>query len=403
MIFRNIINKLPFRGGRRTQPQPSIVLTTQITNPRLIDASVDTSTSPSTISGVFGIDITNSGILDTRSTRITDASIKLIKGETSINIGSVDEPQEIKDIPAGDTRTIKFEFDRETEFADVVIDDICNIGEITADMQITVAEILLAATYSSKETIQVESSDCNVIKLNISGQSSINVNQTYEWSVSTESGATVSGITWDMGDGTTKRGKQVSHEYTSEGEYNITVTTEQGNTASKDVVAERLPLAIVGPTSVRVGENNEWRPTGENLQNLSGFEWSMGDGTLIQGQMARHKYSDEGTYTIRLISDQGESTSIEVLSSYPNISIQAISGQDTVQFDQSYQWSITGNNLSEADRIEWNMGDGSVKQGNPISHTYRQSGDYTITVNIIVSDDVIESRTDDVVVEGLVI
>ena len=108
MIFRNIINKLPFRGGRRTQPQPSIVLTTQITNPRLIDASVDTSTSPSTISGVFGIDITNSGILDTRSTRITDASIKLIKGETSINIGSVDEPQEIKDIPAGDTRTIKF-------------------------------------------------------------------------------------------------------------------------------------------------------------------------------------------------------------------------------------------------------------------------------------------------------
>lgn len=386
-------------GRTQPEPSPSFVVTTRIDNPRLLEASVDTSTSPSTISGKFGIDITNTGILATRSLRITKAKIELIKNDQSLNIGEIKKPQQIKDIPSGETKTVKINFEKKSNFINQIGEDICNIKEITSNMSITVAEIILAATYSNKKKIKVKQTDCNLITVNIQGQQNVNVNQKYAWKIAASDGSQLSGVNWDMGDGTTKSGTEVSHTYDREGVFDITAETDGGNSDNIEVNAERLPLAIVGPTNVEVGKDNTWEPSGQNLENLSGFSWSMGDGTVIEGDSASHSYNSEGEYTMRLTSDEGTSTSITIQSSFPNITIDRVNGNQQLQRGNSYTWTITGNNLSEADEIRWDMGDGQVLYGREVTHTYQSAADHTITASVRVADQQVTSATLDVQIE----
>lgn len=392
-MFKKLRENLP-----RTQPdpRPSIVVTTKINNPRLLDAKVDNSTSPSSISGTFGIDVTNTGILTTRSLRITNAKIDLTKNEQSINIGKIKKPQQIKDIPSGQTKTIKIKFERKSDFINQIGEDICNAKEIKANINLTVAEIILAATYSSKEKIKVNDTDCDLITVNIQGQSNVNVNQEYTWEIVTSDGSSINDVQWDMGDGTTKSGTEITHTYEREGVFDVTAETSGGNSDNIEVNVERLPLAIVGPTTVEVGKDNTWSPSGENVENLSGFSWAMGDGTTIEGEEASHSYNSEGTYTITLTSDEGTSTSLDIESSFPNISVNRINGNQQIERGDPFTYTITGNNLSEAEEIRWDMGDGQVLYGREVTHTYTSAAEHTITASVRVADQQVTSATLDI-------
>jgi len=392
-MFEKLRENLP-----RTQPdpRPSIVVTTKIDNPRLLDVKVDNSTSPSSISGTFGIDVTNTGLLTTRSLRITNAKINLTKNEQSINIGKIKNPQQIKDIPSGQTKTIKINFERKSDFINQIGEDICNTKEIKANINLTVAEIILAATYSNKKKIKVNDTDCDLITVNIQGQENVNVNQEYTWEIVASDGSSLNDVEWNMGDGTTKSGTEVTHTYEREGVFDITAETGGGNSDNIEVNVERLPLAIVGPTNVEVGKDNTWNPSGENVENLSGFSWAMGDGTTIQGQEASHSYDSEGTYTITLTSDEGTSTSLDIESSFPNIVLERISGNSQVQRDNSNTWTLIGNNISEANEIRWDMGDGTIKYGTEVSHTYQTDENRTIVASARVADQQVTSVSLDV-------
>lgn len=397
-MFEKIKRNLP-----RTQPNPtpSFVVSTKIDNPRLLNVSVDNSTSPSSISGTFGIDVTNTGLLATRSLRITGAKIDLVKNEQSINIGEIKKPQQIKDIPSGQTKTVKIKFDRKSNFINQIGEDICNQKEIKANIRLTVAEIILAATYSNKEKITVNETDCNLITVNIQGQTNVNVNQEYTWKLTASDGSTLNNVEWDMGDGTTKTGTEVTHEYQRTGTFDVRAKTGT-NSDSIEVNAERLPLAIVGPTSVQVGQNNTWEPSGSNLENLSEFSWSMGNGTVIDGEQASHVYESEGEYTITLTAtNEGTSTSLDIESSFPNVVVNGIDGRQDVQRDESYPWAVEGNNLGEANEIRWSMGDGTIKYGEEVTHEYTSSLESTITVAARVQGETVDSAEIPILVRGL--
>lgn len=386
-MFEKIRRNLP-----RTQPNPtpSVVLTTNISNPRLLEVNVDNSTSPTSISGVFGIDITNTGLLNTRSLRITNAKIDLMKNAQTLNIGKIEEIKKIKNIPSGQTRTLRIKFDRKNNFIDKIDKDLCNAKEVKTNITLTVAEIILAATYSNKEKISVENTDCNLVTVNIQGQQNVNVNQEYTWKLVASDGSTLNNVDWDMGDGTTKSGSEVTHQYQREGVFDV--RAESGSNSDRLTVnAERLPLAIVGPTSVEVGESNTWEPSGNNLQNLSGFSWTMGDGTVIEGQQAQHVYESEGEYNLSLTTNEGTSTSITVESSFPNVTVSGINGRNEVVVDSTHNWRLIGSNFGEADEIQWNMGDGTTKTGQEISHKYTSRSEYTMTASAKVEGRTIDS------------
>lgn len=380
------------RNLPRTQPNPvpSVVVTTKIDNPRLLQVRVDNSTSPSSISGTFAIDITNTGLIATRSLRITNAKINLIKNQQSLNIGKIEKIQQISNIPSGQTETLKIKFDRESNFINQIGEDVCNAREIKANINLTVAEIILSATYSNTKAISVYETDCTLITVSIQGQENVNINQEYTWNLVSSDGSTLNNVEWDMGDGTTKSGTEVTHEYQREGTFSVKAKSGT-NSDSITVNAERLPLAIVGPTAVEVGQSNTWEPSGNNLENLSGFSWSMGDGTVIQGEQAQHIYESEGEYTLSLTTDEGTSTNITIESSYPNLTLASISGIDDMVVNNSHSWTATGDNLDEADDIRWDMGDGTIKYGQEVTHQYTSRLEDTISVSARVQGQTVDS------------
>ena len=394
----NILNTVRKKlTGVRTEdsiePRPSVAITTVIDNPRFTEANIDTSQTVPKIDGVFSIDVTNSGILPTRSTRVTGAKIKLIKEESTLTVGSIDKPQEIGSISGGSKQTVNIKFNRESDFLKSVVQDVCQKGEVKAEITFTIAEILLAATYQNTTTVPVESSDCKTISIDITGQSEINVDQEYSWEVSTSGGDNIGDVSWDMGDGSTYSGRAVNHTYNSTGSYSITVNTGQGYSASLDVVVSVVPFGIAGPVDLTVDNQYTWNATGDQLNQVESITWSMGDGETqtTSNNRKSHTYSGPGNYTIEATSDTGYNASLDVDVSYPDITIDEISVPDSVSNEQDFDASVRGNNLSQAAEIRWDMGDGTILQGRTVTHRYATSGNYEITVDAIINDESVAS------------
>ena len=137
------------------QPQPTFVGTTKISNPRLDNVQLDTSGDTSSLSGIFKIDITNTGFLKTRSTRITEAAVSLNKGDTSLNVGEINEPVKIPDIAPSSTETVMISFERNSQLVNALANNICDDKSVNASIRFTMAEIILAATYEERKALTV--------------------------------------------------------------------------------------------------------------------------------------------------------------------------------------------------------------------------------------------------------
>lgn len=401
MSFTDNLKKRLNRTG--IENRPSVVLTIRIDNPRFTEINLDSSGSIPKIDGVFSIDVTNTGILSTRATRITQAEINVIKDNASFTLGEITKPQQIKSIPGGETRTINIEFSREDSFVKNITEEVCNTQEIQADVLFTISEVLLAATYENQKKINVENSECKIISIDIAGQSEVNIEQEYDWNIITEGGDSIGNVQWDMGDGTTRSGESVSHTYSETGQYTIEVETSEGYTSSKTITVTIVPVGIVGPVDLDVEEEYTWTATGEDVNTDAELIWSTGDGSTYEGTEMNHTYTDSGDFTMQLASETGGSDEIDVEVSYPDIIIDNISTASTIQTNQDSQFSVTGNNLSAADEIQWDMGDGTILNGQQVTHRYATSGEYTINIDAIIDEESIQSGSTNVTVETFVL
>jgi PKD domain. len=298
------------------QPRPSIVLTTVIDNPRFEQANIDTSGTVPTIDGTFAIDVTNTGLLPTRGTRITGAKVELIKNQSSLTVGTIEEPQSIGSISGGSTETIKIKFERDGDFLRNVVQEVCQDGKVRAKINFTMSEILLAATYSNELEVPVNRSDCKTLTVNVSGQSEVNINEEYRWEINTVGEGSIGSVSWDMGDGSTYTGRAVTHSYNQTGDYTITVDTERGYSASKEIDVSLVPFGLVGPVELNVGNEATWNATGENLSQVSNITWNFGDGEsrTTQSNSVSYAYDEEGNYTLTAVSDTGYDDNLEVQS-----------------------------------------------------------------------------------------
>ncbi|MGN9811345.1 S8 family serine peptidase [Micromonospora sp. BQ11] len=157
-----------------------------------------------------------------------------------------------------------------------------------------------------------------------------NTTCSFDAGTSTDSDGTVTGYTWDFGDGTTGTGKTVSHTYAKAGYYSVklTVTDNQGKT---DSVRRQVKAGDVPPTAAFGGfcqmqtctfnGGDSTDPEGD----IAGYRWNFGDGTTGSGENVRHTYTSNTfrQYTVTLtVSDsrnQTHSVSRQV-TCYPHIS-----------------------------------------------------------------------------------
>ncbi|MCL6615179.1 MAG: PKD domain-containing protein, partial [Firmicutes bacterium] len=119
----------------------------------------------------------------------------------------------------------------------------------------------------------------------------------------TGSGADLTSITWDFGDGTIYTGpeKEIVHAYRDGGRYTVRVTAcdSYGNTATTTIEIDAPPSVEAAPVVIvehgflaRFAANADVHYGGQIISAV----WDCGDGTTAWGEDATHVYSALGTY-----------------------------------------------------------------------------------------------------------
>ena len=130
---------------------------------------------------------------------------------------------------------------------------------------------------------------------------------------------------WAFGDGTTGTGQQTTHTYTTEGDYEATLTvTDEAGAAATDTqnvlvvpVPNQSPNAAFeySPSAPEIGEEVTFDAsdsTDPDEEETLAYEWDFGDATTETGQIATHTYADDGDYDVTLtVTDEADATDEE--------------------------------------------------------------------------------------------
>lgn len=206
---------------------------------------------------------------------------------------------------------------------------------------------------------------------------------------------TVSSWAWDFGDGNNSTTQNPSHQYSSAGDYTVTlmVTGPAGNDSETKInyihvdpfvpapVAEFSATPLSGDAALNVQFSD--LSTGA----ISGWFWEFGDGDSSLAQNPSHTYSSAGNYTVSLtVTGPGGSDSetkvdyIQVTASEPppvaDFNAIPTSGDAplNVQFTDASGGLVTSWN--------WNFGDGNAANVQNPAHQYINPGVYTVSLTV---------------------
>lgn len=172
-------------------------------------------------------------------------------------------------------------------------------------------------TGSAEHTVRIDpvAKTPPVARINAPAGGFVGDSLNFSGSGSTDADGTITGYSWDFGDGTTAAGTNVSHVYNATGTYQVTltVTDNDGLTgrATHNVVVDQViqielpPMArFSGPDSGRANEPLVFDASASSDQDgvIVAYTWDFGDGTVKSGPSATtsQTYAQPGLYTISL-------------------------------------------------------------------------------------------------------
>jgi len=216
---------------------------------------------------------------------------------------------------------------------------------------------------------------------------------------------------WNYGDGNTASGQTVTHTFTPgvTAKVQLIVTADSSgvtcsDTIVKTIVVHSLPTVYVAsdpnPSCVTVAANF----FGTSGQKIKSWQWDFGDGKFDTIQNPTHLYPDTGSYQVILhavdingCANQNDTAYVQKVNPAPKLDfswdIDPAAVTDNLQFTASGQGNVTS--------WHWDFGDGDTANIQNPTHRYSATGQYPVTLSIVVDGLCTNSLTKTVSIDPL--
>lgn len=199
---------------------------------------------------------------------------------------------------------------------------------------------------------------------------------------------------WSFGDGTSSTVQNPTHTYTNAGVYNVmlAITRNAGGVTCSDTIIKSITISpasncVASFTYTHAPINLlEYTFTAQTATNTQTYTWDFGDNTTATSTTGtvNHQYAQGGVYVVCL--------TVTNFNGCSNTSCQTIQVSSPTGCQANYSSSnnttnpltvsFTNTSIGSFTSIKWVFGDGSDATVQNPTHTYAQSGTYTVCMVI---------------------
>lgn len=217
----------------------------------------------------------------------------------------------------------------------------------------------------------------------------LNIPATYSLQTSPKAGT----YYWNMGDGVFYNTDTISHAYTKTGNFNITIITDVGDCRDTLIRA----VMVSDPMTVNYSSSDPINckpPFNVNFTNLTtgaeNYKWYFGDGDSSSENSPSHTYTGEGLFDVTLVATNRAGCKVSlsrndfVKIGKPQITFTNAPGKGCKPYSFSPTVSIDSTDVIT--NFQWDFGDGFTSTERNPTHIYKDSGTYTLQLNITSQD-----------------
>jgi len=190
---------------------------------------------------------------------------------------------------------------------------------------------------------------------------------------------------WNFGDGNNGNGQNVSHAYTADGFYDVTLVVTN-DTACVDTITYTLEIHILPDADFTITPNDsvclntEMTFDAGSTTNIINWDWDLGDGNVASGQNINHTYAAIGSYDVYLYVFNENSCTDTVLHQVTIFELPTsdftMSPNDTNCINEQVFFNGTGS--ADVVNWDWDFDDGNVANGQNVSHIFANPGTYNV-------------------------
>lgn len=216
---------------------------------------------------------------------------------------------------------------------------------------------------------------------------------------------------WDFGGGNTSTLQNPSFTFSGSGNHQVTLQTVSvlncEETVTHNAYVSPFPVADFNAPPACMGTPNNFinQSTTTGIHPINQWYWTFGDGSTATTQSPNHTYGDTGVYNISLVV----ATTLNCVSdtvfgaTYVSPYPTALFTADTVCLTHTTHFTDLSTTLANDSIIswQWDFGDGNGAAFQNPTHTYADSGIYTVTLIISSSIGCEDTITRDIYVKPL--
>ena len=202
---------------------------------------------------------------------------------------------------------------------------------------------------------------------------------------------------WTFDDGATGRGILFTRTFAKPGVYQARLEARDtsgqvGNGTAHDFVIRVKPRPVATATAPRIAAPGEpvlfdASASSSHLQKIALHAWTLADGRTLEGAAVRAVFMEPGVYRadVRVQDDSGHPCDTDEASVSVRVNARPVAeaGPDryvaageTVRFDAAQ----SADSDDAIGAYQWDLGDGTMKSGRVVEHTFTAPGAYTVTL-----------------------